>query len=244
MNKIKEIFDYYFNIICFCLIIFLLSGVIYIIYTCKSNKEKTNYNSELASVSEECKISSNDKIKVDIKGAIKNPGVYELESNSTVDDLIKLSGGLKKNATTENINLSKILENQMVIKIFTNTEYNKSITPVIEKVSECICPDVNINECKECTVTKISEEIKSNKGDEAIIEKNVEQAIEAEQKTTISINKASKEELMTLPGIGESKAMSIIEYRTNTPFNSIEDIKNVSGIGEALYEKIKEFISI
>ena len=61
----------------------------------------------------------------------------------------------------------------------------------------------------------------------------------------LSINEASKEELMTLNGIGESKALSIIEYRnTNGSFKNIEEIKNVSGIGDAAYEKIKDNITV
>ena len=49
---------------------------------------------------------------------------------------------------------------------------------------------------------------------------------------------------MTLPGIGESKAKDIITYRSEKPFKSIEDIKNVPGIGESLFAKIKENITI
>ena len=61
----------------------------------------------------------------------------------------------------------------------------------------------------------------------------------------ISINSATKEELMSLPSIGEAKASAIIEYRTkNGLFKKLEDIKNVKGIGNALYEKIKDYINI
>ena len=60
----------------------------------------------------------------------------------------------------------------------------------------------------------------------------------------ININTASLEELQTLPGIGEAKAKDIITYRETNKFNTIEDIKNVSGIGDALFAKIKENITI
>ena len=60
----------------------------------------------------------------------------------------------------------------------------------------------------------------------------------------VNINTASKEQLITLPGIGESTAMSIISYRKEHSFDSIEDIMKVSGIGEAKFERIKEYICV
>lgn len=61
----------------------------------------------------------------------------------------------------------------------------------------------------------------------------------------ININKATKEELMELPGIGEVKSQAIIDYREeNGSFVSIEDIKEVSGIGDKTFEKIKDKITV
>jgi len=61
----------------------------------------------------------------------------------------------------------------------------------------------------------------------------------------VNINTATKEELMTLTGIGESKAMSILDYReTNGKFQAIEELKNISGIGNATFEKFKEQITV
>ena len=61
----------------------------------------------------------------------------------------------------------------------------------------------------------------------------------------ININKASQTELETIPGIGPSTALKIINYRKeNGKFSKIEDIKNVSGIGDGKYEQIKEYISV
>ena len=61
----------------------------------------------------------------------------------------------------------------------------------------------------------------------------------------ISINNASISELITLPGIGEKTAKSIIDYRENiSSFLSLEDLKLVKGIGESKYEKIKEYICL
>lgn len=59
----------------------------------------------------------------------------------------------------------------------------------------------------------------------------------------VNINSATLEQLKTLNGIGDSKAKNIIEYREkNGGFKSIEDIKNVTGIGEKMFEKIKDKI--
>ena len=71
----------------------------------------------------------------------------------------------------------------------------------------------------------------------------VEESVEILGK--ININSASKSHLMSLTGIGEGKANAIIEYRkTNGPFKSIEEIKNVKGIGESIYQKIKDKIEV
>lgn|SRR5699024_3021046 len=60
----------------------------------------------------------------------------------------------------------------------------------------------------------------------------------------VNLNNASKEELMTLPGIGESKSEKIIQYREGNRFKSIEDIKNVDGIGEKTFESFKDLIDV
>ena len=68
---------------------------------------------------------------------------------------------------------------------------------------------------------------------------------EAEGDGKVNLNKATKEELMSLPGVGESRADSIIQYRNeNGGFKSIEEIMQISGIKEGLFEKIKDFIKI
>lgn len=60
----------------------------------------------------------------------------------------------------------------------------------------------------------------------------------------VNINSASKEELMTLKGIGETTAEAIIEYRKENKFTKIEDIKNVKGIGDKKFEAIKKDIEV
>ena len=72
-----------------------------------------------------------------------------------------------------------------------------------------------------------------------------EGAPEEEAATVVNINTASAEELATLEDIGEKTAQNIVEYRdANGPFAAIEDIKNVKGIGEKKFEKIKENLAV
>lgn len=60
----------------------------------------------------------------------------------------------------------------------------------------------------------------------------------------VNINTASKEELMSLKGIGSSTADAIIKYRQDNKFKSIEDIKNVKGIGNKKFKAIKNDIKV
>lgn len=65
-----------------------------------------------------------------------------------------------------------------------------------------------------------------------------------ENKLIININTATVSELIKIPGIGEVLANRIIAYRESKLFSSVEDIKKVSGIGDAMYEKIKDYITV
>ena len=91
---------------------------------------------------------------------------------------------------------------------------------------------------------EVDDEISNQINDEAILRDNQE-IISSTDSDKISINKASIEELITLPGIGEKTAQKIIEYReTYGSFWTIEDLKNVKGIGDKKFEKLKDYISI
>lgn len=127
----------------------------------------------------------------------------------------------------------------MVIIIYSNDEVSKfkdEEKEIIYIEYKCECPD-NINDS---CITE-SDTVNTN----GIKEETKMEAEENEKDDLVSINTATKEELMTLTGIGESKAESIIEYREeNGEFKNLEDIMNVSGIGESAYSKIKDHIKL
>lgn len=76
------------------------------------------------------------------------------------------------------------------------------------------------------------------------IPSNLDIGVEFSTSDLININTCSKKDLETLPGIGEVIAGRIIEYREKTQFKAIEDIRNVSGIGDAKFNSIKDLITV
>ena len=168
-----------------------------------------------------------ENIKVEIKGAVKNEGVYEIEDTFRVEDLITISGGLEADADISTINLSRKLKNEDVVIIYTKKEIEeakKGSTSIKYIERECICPKIDNSACIEDIISN-SQSIINNTG-------------------KVNLNTATIEELLTIPNIGESKAKLIIEYRNKTPFKQIEDIMNIKGIGSGIFEKIKAYITI
>ena len=223
INKIKE------NKIetAFIAIVILIFFFLTIDFTPNKDEPKTKKSNKTIETKEEIK-----KVMVDIKGAVNNPGVFEMNNNERVIDVIKKAGGLTAEADTTLINLSKKVTDEMVITIYTKDEMQEKD----KECPPCECPEINDACVSDTSSTKTDKE-KANKSTSSDVTK--------EPVGKISINTASLEELQTLDGIGETKAKAIIGYReTNGAFKDIEEIKNVSGIGDATYEKIKDDITI
>ena len=243
LDKIKE---YYNNnkILVFMYLTFILLFVCSLIFIYNKFKDEPteNNNIQVATVNEveveEERKNNEMLLKVDIKGNVVNPGVYELKEGSRVIDLVNLAGGLNTGANTDYVNLSKTLENEMVIYIYSNDEikeFNNSKNKT--SVNECICEEKKNDACvnieKDNGNYIVNEEVSSTNNESS------------DKISLININSATLEQLKTLTGIGESKAKAIIEYRNqNGKFSDISEITKVSGISEAIFAKIKENITV
>lgn len=247
-KKVSDFIEKYYYLI----IIFLLLVTIMIVLI-KPSRKVTNIVKEYSSNNiQDLSNMDDSKIKVEIKGMVLNPGVYELENGKRVNDLIEVSGGLLENANTNYLNLSKKLKDEMIIIVYSNDEINsfkENKNSNYENIKiECNCPDTINNACldigdisHEDNITYENNSENKNSNSE---NKNLDSNI-SDIDSKISINDADEENLTKISGIGSSKAKSIIEYRKqNGNFKTIEDIMNVSGIGKSLFEKIKDYITV
>lgn len=252
MEKIKEFYSEYKEYILFLLLIvvFLISNAGTFYYLSNDiNKLKNEIKSKpVSEVKQENK--SSEKYSVDIKGEVRKPGVYTFDKGKRVIDVVKTAGGLTLEADTSVNNLSMKLSDEMVIIIYSKDEiknYLKTKEKEEKVLEKCKNEVVNNNTCIE-SVNGIKKEEKNTKTTNKEKDKTTSKTSNNKTETSnenklISINTATKEALLTLSGIGESKADAIIEYRKTKKFETIEEIKEVSGIGDSLFEKIKDHIT-
>lgn len=223
MQKIKEAIEKRIEVIIkvlLAIILFLVCIFIFFISKSRSQEEDISENQlieelfsdqrleekfeeEIVLITEE---QIDQRIFIDVKGAVEAPGVYQMGANSRVIDCIEKAGGFLIDAEQKRVNLAQRAEDQMVIYIPMKGEDLSEF--------EQLLPDKPVTQ----STTDMSK---------------------------VDLNKATKEELKSLIGIGDVKAESIIAYREeNGSFEKIEDIKNISGIGEATFEKLRESIQV
>ena len=156
-----------------------------------------------------------EMIAVHICGAVNQPGVYYLKEKQRVYEGILKAGGFREDADRDYLNQALFLEDGMKVTV-----------PTKEEIREL----------------RASEQASREEGfiQEAQL---YEKAREKQQK--VDLNTADEALLCTLPGIGESRAKSILAYRKeHGAFGKTEDIMKVSGIKEAAYEKIKDYVTV
>lgn len=246
------------------IILLIISGGIYAFMNFNDDEYIDSENNNLLVNETISEKNQSIKIKAEIKGEVISPGVYELDEESRIQDLIDAAGGFSKKAYYDNINLSMKLKDEMVLVVYDKDKIKKEVsganktnsvnkssstnknTSVSNKTDrENIVPEYNIdNSLKnnesviEKSESKVVDEIKSNDNNSADNKNTLVNNL-------VNINTAGIKELSTLTGIGEAKAQKIIDYReANGGFKSIDEIMKVKGIGKATYEKFKANITI
>ena len=158
-------------------------------------------------------------VTVYITGAVNKEGMYTMPDGERVEDLIALAGGAAPDADLSRVNLAAYVQDAQHI--------------VVPKKDETVKPDTNAATSKSSGSSGGSSSSSKSSGSKAT------------PQTPVNINTATAEELQTLPGIGPVSAQNIILFRTKYgPFKTPAGIQAVSGIGQAEFFKIENYITV
>lgn len=153
-------------------------------------------------------------VYVHVCGQVKEPGLYSFPAGSRVGDAVKAAGGFTKKADTDAVNLAALVEDGQQIYVPDASETGNRQ----KKTAQNAAPADSKEERTGAD---------NSTGDR------------------VNINTADLKALTSLSGIGDSKASAIIEYRENRgAFSAPEEIRNVPGIGDAIYDRIKDLITV
>lgn len=167
--------------------------------------------------------TTQQEIYVYICGAVNNPGVYQVENNSLLNDAVNIAGGLTQNAAINNINLVLLINQNMTIYIPTQDEVDNQLY-----TGEVVTLGSNTQNQQTGASTSAQQ-----------------QEIQSSTNQQININTATKYELMSIPGVGEVTADAIINYRDeHGSFISIDELTNVDGIGEGKLNRFRDYICV
>lgn len=165
----------------------------------------------------ETNTAEESELWVYICGEVRNPGVYTLPYEARICDAVDAAGGMTEAACRDYWNLAEPLTDGQMIDVPTEEE----------------AEDRRKNGESQSTASSGSVET----------EVLTEPGIGSDGR--VNINTATKTQLMTVPGIGEAKAGNILAYREeHGSFSSIDEIKNVTGIKDGLFQKVKDYITV
>lgn len=192
----------------------------------RSGTGETAGNSTVGAVSETCE----EGFFVHICGEVRNPGVYELKEGSRIFEAVDAAGGFTDDAAVELLNLAGKIYDGMKIVILSEEEAERLTEEERRGFSHVEGVGLSGGQTADGTVSGGNAGAGANRG---------------ETDGLVNLNTASKQELMTLNGIGESRAEAIIQYRQESGgFSKIEDIMKVPGIKDAAFQKIKDRIKV
>lgn len=214
------------KIIFFIILSFMIIFIIYYIYS-TVYKNESNFN-----------ISTDDTIVVDDffqNNLSDNSNVENTYTNNTI--IVYVCGAVKESK---------------VIKLEENSRISDAIDAVGGLNKDADLTNINLayilEDGEKIYIPKKGESI-TNESDNSVSNSKTSSFSSSSSTSLnnnkININKATQTELETIPGIGPSTALKIINYREkNGNFSSIEDIKNVSGIGDSKYKNMKDYITV
>lgn len=169
------------------------------------------------------------QIVVYVSGAVNNPGVVRIASDSRVDDALKAAGGPRGDADLVQINLAQRVEDGVQVHVPKVGENAAGASASPAPVSPQSTAPSTAPPPSPPSVTAPS-------GDSATEALSIEK---------ISINSASQAELESIPGVGPVMAQRIIDWRTqNGAFRSVEELANVSGIGEKTLARLAAYVKL
>lgn len=163
-----------------------------------------------------------EKIKVpayvDVKGAVAHPGVYQLMADARIETVVALAGGTLPTADLNQLNLAQVVKDQQIV--------------YVPKKGEKVPAQLQMNQ-------DIATGNVSNMGP------NNGAIDDSSNHKIVNLNTATKEDLQTLTGVGARKADAILQYRQeHGQFKTIDELKEVDGIGEKTFIKLKPYLSI
>ncbi|MCD8200101.1 MAG: helix-hairpin-helix domain-containing protein [Coriobacteriaceae bacterium] len=189
---------------------------------------------------EETGVLAVESVTVDVGGAVRHPGVYVLDAGQRIDDALDAAGGTKKDAAVSVINRALELEDGAQIYVPTKKQvWSGRYRKLLEAGTVASFGSVTAG-----TPQTAGASSDSTAGTGSTSSSGSSGAA-GESDTLININTADESELQQLSGIGEVLSAQIVSYREeNGNFSSIEDIKNVSGIGDARFAAIADSICV
>jgi len=181
-------------------------------------------------------------VVVALKGAVARPGTYTLDEGSRIQDLLDLAGGITDDADTDDINLAARLIDGTTLLIprgdIVEQRGNRLVMRSGQHGAVYNPPQYTISGWRGAQALATGDEASDTSA----------QASDAGAPTShdgpVDLNRATAEQLESLPGIGPKLAQEIIKYRSQTPFATVDQITEVSGIGPKKLEAIRPLVVV
>ncbi|WP_293821500.1 helix-hairpin-helix domain-containing protein [uncultured Phascolarctobacterium sp.] len=204
----------------------LLTGCIITGLISNNDKEKPLAGSSLLQSAQGAVASKTAQVKtvrVQVSGAVLEPGIYDVPASCRVEEAIAAAGGLTENADSERVNLVRKVRDGMQIRV------------PVKKVARTSRTQRKSAQAKSGLSESASKKYGSAKAGSGRNNSMMQ---------NVRINSASVSELQQLPGIGPALAQRIIETRSGGRFNSAEDLLRVPGIGKAKLAKLRNYVEV